>query len=71
MIALGLYRLGHGDSYVGIGPLSFKGIPCYRIKNLENLELSGIMIIATSVHTTELPARIVFHVTLTSEYFCC
>ena len=38
ILASGLYRLGHGNLYVSIGP-SFNGIPCCCHKNLENLEI--------------------------------
>ena len=57
-IALGLYRLGHENSFV-VGP-SFNGVSCYLRKNLEiERELLA-----------ELPVCIVFHVTLTSIDSC-
>ena len=50
IIALGLYRLGHENSFVTIGP-SFNGVSCYLRKNLEiERELLA-----------ELPVCIVFH----------
>ena len=63
IIALGLYRLGHENSFVSIEPSLMVFQAIRRRKNLE---------IERELERTKLPDRIVFHVTLTTvdSYRC-
>ena len=69
IFALGVYRLGHHrNSYVSMEP-SVNDIHYYRRKNFENFEIVRDYNREIELNRrTELPARIVFHVTLTSVY---